>query len=223
MPTSRTKSGDPFTLTEVSKKTSISVRTLLRYKKLYQRRIPSVGKGRKQRYPQEALAIFRKIKEENLAKRGRPRKKAVKKAAEKKAAAKKRPVRKKKAAARKRPSKAAALLTLTEISRRTGISYPTLINYVKLHLKRIPHKGTGRKRRYPPEAVAVFKEIRSQSRRGRKKKAAAAPQARRAAARIPDLGKRIAKLEQSQAQIQAQLNELIRDLKKPLKVTIAPS
>ena len=56
--------------------------TLLRYKKAYQRRIPAVGKGRTQRYPASALKVFKEIKKENLAKRGRP--------AKKKAAAKKR-------------------------------------------------------------------------------------------------------------------------------------
>ncbi len=196
-----------YTLTDVSKKTGISMPTLQRYKKLYQKRIPSVGKGRKQRYPKKALAVFEAIKKESLAKRGRP-KKTAKKPAAKRAAAKKRPARKK---------KAAVLLTLTEISRRTGISYPTLIKYVKQHSKRIPHKGTGWKRRYPPEAVAVFNQIRSESKRGRKKKAA--PQARQAVGRRVDLAKRIAKLEKAPAQVQAQLKDIIRELKKPLKVT----
>ena len=51
-----------YTLTEVSNKTSISMPTLQRYKKNYQDRIPSVGKGRKQRYPEEALQVFEQIK-----------------------------------------------------------------------------------------------------------------------------------------------------------------
>ena len=63
-----------LTLSEVSKRTKISMPTLQRYKKQYQRRIPSVGKGRKQRYPVEALEVFQALKTKNLAKRGRPRK-----------------------------------------------------------------------------------------------------------------------------------------------------
>ena len=38
-----------YTLSEISQKSGISMPTLQRYKKLYQVRIPSVGKGRKQR------------------------------------------------------------------------------------------------------------------------------------------------------------------------------
>jgi len=255
MPTSRTKSGDLFTLTEVSKKTSISMRTLLRYKKLYQRRIPSVGKGRGQRYPEEALAVFDAIKMENLAKRARPKKKAprkeaakkrkaarkaVKRAAKKtratktpkKVAAKKRPARRKAAAkktvrrkaAKRAPRKKKAppspvLLSLSEISHRTGISYPTLLRYVKLHLKQIPHKGRGRKRRYPEKAVAVFKELRSRTSRGRRKKAA--PRARRGVAVDVSLHARIRGLERAQAQISKQLDQVIATLKKPVRVTIS--
>jgi hypothetical protein len=48
---------DLLTLSEVSKRTKISMPTLQRYKKEYQRRIPSTGKGRKQRYPVEALEV----------------------------------------------------------------------------------------------------------------------------------------------------------------------
>ena len=51
-----------LTLSEVSKRTKISMPTLQRYKKQYQRRIPSVGKGRKQRYPVEALEVFQTLK-----------------------------------------------------------------------------------------------------------------------------------------------------------------
>ena len=47
-----------YTLTEVAQKTKISMPTLQRYKKLYQDRIPSHGKGRSQRYPEEALEVF---------------------------------------------------------------------------------------------------------------------------------------------------------------------
>ena len=51
-----------YTLTSVSKTTGISMPTLQKYKKLYEHRIPSAGKGRKQRYPEEALAVFQAIK-----------------------------------------------------------------------------------------------------------------------------------------------------------------
>lgn len=164
-----------YTLTEISQKTGISMPTLQRYKKMYQGRIPSVGKGRSQRYPESSLAVFHELKQENIGRRGRPRKNA--------AAA--RPARPAGRRGPGRPPKAAAaapaaesksgLLTLTQIGEVTGISYPTLLRYVKSHGDRIPTVGRGRGRRYKPEAVDIFRDIRSKSRRGRKSAAAAAP------------------------------------------------
>ncbi|HSK76789.1 MAG TPA: helix-turn-helix domain-containing protein, partial [Thermoanaerobaculia bacterium] len=66
--------GRLYTLSEISQRTGISMPTLQRYKKLYQDRLPSVGAGRKQRYPESALPVFDEIKNENAGKRGRPRK-----------------------------------------------------------------------------------------------------------------------------------------------------
>jgi predicted DNA-binding transcriptional regulator AlpA len=208
--------GKLFTLSEISTKTGISMPTLQRYKKMYQDRIPAEGKGRKQRYPESALPVFDQIRNENLGRRGRPRKdpnaprpvqstrgrkpgaKAVKVEAAprgrgRKAAAKAAPApvparrgRKpgvKNAAAAKPAAKPAAkrgnLMTLTQISEQTGISYPTLVRYVRMHADRLPHEGKGRARRFYPEAVGVFRELRQESGRGGRKPAAAAPVAAR--------------------------------------------
>ena len=223
-------SGDAklYTLSEISQRTGISMPTLQRYKKLYQSRIPAVGKGRKQRYPESALPVFDEIKNENAGRRGRPRKDAAAarpaaSAARKrgrvaakpagrppgrppgrpaktaaKPAAKRGPGRPP-AARRGRPPAAAKatgrgrkaaqpaskrragggnLLTLTEISEQTGISYPTLVRYVRLHADRLPHEGKGRARRFHPEAVEAFRQLRSESGRGGRKKGTAAPAAR---------------------------------------------
>jgi predicted DNA-binding transcriptional regulator AlpA len=165
-----------LTLSEVSKRTGISMPTLQRYKKLYQGRIPSVGAGRKQRYPQNALPVFEEIKQENIGRRGRPRKNAG-------AAPGRRGGRRAAGGGRGRAGaaggrgrgRAAAaggrgnLLTLTQISKDTGISYPTLVRYVRMHSKRLPHEGKGRARRFHPEAVDVFRQIRSESGRGGRK------------------------------------------------------
>lgn len=199
-----------YTLTEVAEKTDISMPTLQRYKKNYQSRIPSVGKGRKQRYPEEALPVFEEIKQENLKRRGRPKKSGAKK---------------KGAPARKKgKGKKEGLLTLTKIAEETGISYPTLVRYVKLYKDRLPYEGSGRGRRFHPEAIEVFKQLRAESPRGRRKKKAkaGAPRGRRAAASAggADLAKRVASLERSQEGLEKQIKELIKQLKKPLKVTI---
>ena len=215
-----------LTLTEVSNRTGISMPTLQRYKKEFQNRIPSVGKGRKQRYPADSLDVFEQIKQENIKKRGRPRKSGGAGAGggggRKPAAAKK------KAAEPARSD----LLTLTEISERTGISYPTLVRYVKLHGDDIPFEGEGRRRRYHPQAVAVFQQLRSQSGRGRRKKgkapAAAASGAAAstgggkaaAAASDPSLARRVRSLEKSQEKLEGQIRDLLRELKKPMTVTL---
>ena len=222
----------PYTLTRVSKLTGISMPTLQRYKKLYQDRIPSIGEGRTQRYPEEALAVFQQIKEENLKKRGRPKKSAGAKkktrkatGSRKKGAAKGRKKGPAKgsgtSSAKKRGRKKAAatadddkeLLSLSEIGRRTGISYPTLLRYVKLHLDRIPHQGSGRTRRYPPEAVEVFRDLRASSRRGRRKGGGA----RKAASKGSGTSaSRLRALERSQARLEKKLDRLIKKLSKPL-------
>lgn len=219
MPQSRRQS-ELLTLTEVSNRTGISMPTLQRYKKEFQDRIPSVGKGRKQRYPADSLDVFEEIKQENIKKRGRPRKSGA------------RP-----AAAAKKPKSAeparSDLLTLTEVGERTGISYPTLVRYVKLHGDDIPYEGEGRRRRYHPEAVEVFQKLRSQSGRGRRKKGTAAPASsaaassaassgggRAAAAGDASLAKRVRSLEKSQEKLEQQIRDLVRELKKPMTVTL---
>lgn len=205
-----------YTLTELSKKSGVSMPTLQRYKRLYQKRIPSVGSGRKQRYPAEAVAVVKELKVENLAKRGRPRKKASGKAAPKRRAAK-RSVRKPKGRTARKAAPEKKLLSLAEIGRQTNISYPTLLRYVKTSLARMPHEGTGRKRRFYPEAVEVFRELRASSRRGRrkgsgKKTPTAAPNRR--------LEQRLKALEKSQKELARELRALVKHLKKPLKVTV---
>ncbi len=233
-----------LTLTEVSKRTKISMPTLQRYKKLYQNRIPSSGEGRKQRYPKEALAVFLQLKKENLGRRGRPRKHPLPTTETAKTASAAKPG--KKPAARKPAAKAGStegLLTLTQVSKMTGISYPTLLRYVKNNIKDIPHKGTGRARRYKPEAVAVFKDLRARSRRGRKPKAAtvaAAAAATRSAAKAratkapatrrrgrppkvidpAELLARITELEKAQRKLQRLCARQQKQLDKPFRVVL---
>lgn len=220
-----------LTLSEVSKRTGISMPTLQRYKKEYQNRIPSEGKGRKQRYPASALPVFEEIKQENVARRGRPRKSGSGKG---RTAAAKKPTgsRKTRQAAEAPDTNGKGgedLLTLTEIGNRTGISYPTLSRYVKNHLDEIPHEGKGRGRRYHPEAVEVFQRLRGESGRGgdrkagsgrkagggRKAAAAGGGAAAAAAAGDGNLSRRVQSLEKA-------VQELARLLRKPMtgKVTL---
>jgi len=224
-----------YTLTEVSSATGISMPTLQRYKKSYQDRIPSEGSGRKQRYPKTALAVFAQLKKENLKKRGRPRKSgsAAAAAPKKPAGTAARKVKGKtgaKAAAKSTAS--SGLITLTEIGKRTGISYPTLLRYVRSSLRRLPHEGKGRSRRFHPEAVPVFEAIRGENakRRGRPSKSGggrpaarkAGRPARAASAAASDngqLAQRVRDLEKAQRQLLRDLTRLQKQVARPIKVT----
>jgi predicted DNA-binding transcriptional regulator AlpA len=271
-----TATGDPrlFTLSEVAQRTGISMPTLQRYKKTYQDRIPSVGAGRKQRYPEHSLPVFEELRTENASKRGRPRKNAASarpaaSSRNKIGSARRTPGRKPgrpAAAARAaaaparrgrppgrttakrgpgRPPAAAAktsrggkrgvaakshgLLTLTEISRTTGISYPTLVRYVRLYSDRLKHEGKGRARRFYPEAVAAFRTLRQESsrggrrggaarrgaatgaRRGRPPKAASASTSERLEA---GLRQRMRELEKLQEGLQKRFSDLVKGLQK---------
>jgi predicted DNA-binding transcriptional regulator AlpA len=109
---------------------------------------------------------------------GRP-KKAVAAAPRAAAAAKRSPGRPRKNAAPAgrgpgRPQKSSGLLTLTQISETTGISYPTLVRYVRIHADQLPSEGKGRARRFHPQAVDVFRQLRSESGRGGRKKGSGA-------------------------------------------------
>jgi hypothetical protein len=233
--------------------------TLQRYKKLYQARIPSVGKGRKQRYPESALPVFDEIKNENVGRRGRPRKDASALRPEKAPVASKRrpgrpakakpaPVKRgRKAAAaappaaaprRGRPRKNAApaaparggraqksggLLTLTQISETTGISYPTLVRYVRLYSDRLAHEGKGRARRFYQEAVYVFRQLRSESGRGGRKKGPGRPPGRRPGRPakqgvVSDLShavaQRIKAIEKGQQGLEKKFKGLVKSLQK---------
>lgn len=76
-------------------------------------------------------------------------------------------------AASGRGGRNSGLLTLTQVSEQTGISYPTLVRYVRVHSSRLPSEGSGRARRFHPEAVDVFRQLREESGRGGRKPAAA--------------------------------------------------
>lgn len=233
-----------YTLSEISQRTGISMPTLQRYKKMYQARIPAEGKGRKQRYPEDSLPVFEQLRVENAGRRGRPRKDASaarptatasrgrgrKAAAPAAAPAAKRG---RKAAAKpaakpaaKRGRKAAAasggrsnLLTLGQVSTQTGISYPTLVRYVRLHSNRLPSEGTGRSRRFHPEAVDVFRQLRSESGRGGRKPAAAKATRGRgraaAASSAPDTSnQRLKALERAQQDLEKRFRGFVQSLQK---------
>lgn len=68
------KEQELLTLTELGRRAGVSMPTMLRYKKQYAERIPSEGEGRTMKFPVVAVQIVKEIRDENLTKRGRPRK-----------------------------------------------------------------------------------------------------------------------------------------------------
>lgn len=186
-----------LSLVEVAKETGIPMPILLRYKREHPARVASTGSGSQQRFPEEALEIFLAIHRDeaetsDLPRRGGaglfslPRlrkrrsdraqeedemaKKASKPKPEKSPASKKRAASRPSADAKPETSNQDAgepLLSLQEVSKEMGIPYPTLARYMQRLGDRIPHVGKGRKRRFPPEALEVFRTIRDNSHPGR--------------------------------------------------------
>jgi predicted DNA-binding transcriptional regulator AlpA len=233
-----------FTLSEIAQKTKISMPTLQRYKKLYQNRIPAVGSGRKQRYPESAIPVFNEIKGENIGRRGRPRKDAseagTRRVAGRRAgrpAATAAPRGRATPARRGRPpavrpagrpaGRAGAgrgarrtpgnLLTLTQVSEMTGISYPTLVRYVRLYSDRLPHEGKGRARRFHPEAVEVFRELRQQSGRGGRKPGSGGGRAAANGAGNSALAGRLRAIEKSHQGLEKRFKSFVKSLQKLLR------
>ena len=177
--------------------------TLQRYKRLHKDRISSVGTGRRQRYPESAVAAVQALKSEGLRQRGRRRPSAA-------AAARKSATRG--GAAKRDRQQADDLLSLSDVAKATGISYPTLVRYVRLHSDRLPQVGEGRKRRFRPEAVQVFLELRQRRRRNGKAAARHARTAKKASRDDGALLERIERLERSQAEVERKFKGLVATL-----------
>jgi predicted DNA-binding transcriptional regulator AlpA len=126
-----------------------------------------------------------------------------------------------------RPQKSGSggLLTLTQISETTGISYPTLVRYVRMHADRLPSEGKGRARRFYPQAVDVFRQLRSESGRGGRKKGSGAAKAtavRRGPGRPPAssgeptgvIAQRLKQLEKTQQNLEKKFKGFVDSLSK---------
>lgn len=193
------------------------------------------GGGRRGRKAAAAAAPAKKTP----ARRGRPPGAAKAAKAAKKTAA---PARgrggRKAAGGRAQRGTGSGLLTLGQVSEQTNISYPTLVRYVRMHSDRLPSEGTGRSRRFHPEAVEVFRQLRQESGRGGRKpsaakaakatkaaggrgrgRAAAAPRGRAAAAPSNEgiLTQRLRSLEKTQQDLEKRFRGFVQSLQKLFK------
>lgn len=228
-----------LSLTEVAAETGIAMPILLRYTRQNPGRIPAVGSGSQLRFPPEAIDIFRTLAAEEggddlprnggfgllslprVKNGGSSRPRAAAATAETApaaaandpdapAAAAEEPAATGAAEAEAPAETGPAVLSLGDISDKTGIPYPTLARYASRFSDRIPHVGEGRARRFPEEAVEVFRHIRATSRRGRppgstnKKKAAIAS----------ELAERITALERAQEALRSELAAALEELRR---------
>jgi hypothetical protein len=106
-------------------------------------------------------------------------------------------------------------LSLKDIERATGVSYPTLMRYAKDHADKLPSIEVGSRRYYLPEAIDVVREVRSRSKAGRKKTGQAGPPA--AAAPVPSSSGDLAAVL---AAIEARLSAIEAELRKPLSLAV---
>jgi DNA-binding transcriptional MerR regulator len=234
-----------YSLVEVAQKTGIPMPILLRYKREHPDRVPSIGSGSQQRFPEEAIEVLTQIHQEATGREEEPRRggfgllslprlrKQVRRPDEDEEAAEAKPAK------RGRASTGAATgegMTLVEVSEKLDIPYPTVARYASQHGDRIPHHGSGRSRRFPEAALEVFEQIRKESKPGRppKKKAKAKREAAGAAGRatgaasassgatpgLEQLSRRIESLERSQKMLEDQIRDLLDDLARPAKATV---
>jgi len=149
-----------LSLSELEELTGMKRSVLVRYARRYQDRIPSIGLDEEQRFPPRAVPIFLSIAKEVETASATSAEQTLMHRELNRAPAAGMPKN---------------LLRLSEISKLTGISYPSLVRYLRTQGDRIPGVGEGRERRFPPEAVEIFRVLRQESGRGGRKESSQEP------------------------------------------------
>ena len=209
------RGGELLTLNELARRAGVSLATAHRYRRQHGDLLPARGEGRSRRYLLSAVEALRTLvarkKRERHGAGGRPP--ASGKAAAKRASARTSTP----AATARRPRGNASLLSLRKISQSTGISYPTLLRYLARHGQSIPQVGSGRLRRFPPEAVPVFVSLREHRGRLARQEEVAA---RGRKGGDPHLLRRLQALEEAHAELTRKMRRLQRMLDRPWRVTL---
>lgn len=195
-------------------------------------RAPSTGRRGKGKAEPGATGRAKAAKSATAAKTAKPGKPAKAQKASK--AAKATEATPAKDASKKGAAKT-SLLSLKGIERETKISYPTLMRYVRVHGDEIPSQMVGNQRRFPREAIAVFRDLRSRSRAGRKPAsrvvetapaptpqapAAAAPKQRRSQGKATAGSSTSGDLAATLAAIESRLSAIEAELRRPLSLAV---
>ena len=113
-------------------------------------------------------------------------------------------------------SRRSGLITLTEVAKKAGISYPTAVRYVREFIERLPHEGTGRKRRFYPTAIEAVRQLREESGRGGRKAVAVVRQVgRQVGSQIEGaVAAQIRELQRTQKQLEEKIRGVVKSLQK---------
>ncbi len=111
------------------------------------------------------------------------------------------------------------LFTLTEMAAKTGISLASLSKYVKEQPDRIPSEMVGKMRRFPADAVPVFKKIKVENlgRRGGEQRRALQQRAavsRRYARKLSDLEDELESAVTTSKELAKTLNRLSKQVRR---------
>lgn len=111
------------------------------------------------------------------------------------------------------------LFTLTEMAARTGISLASLSKYVKEQPDRIPSEMVGKMRKFPGDAVSVFKKIKVENlgRRGGGQRRALQQRAavsRRYARKLNDLEEELDRAVTTSKELARTLNRLSKQVRR---------
>jgi len=111
------------------------------------------------------------------------------------------------------------LYTLTQVSEETGISLASLSKYVKEHADRIPSQVIGKMRKFPPEAIGAFQQIKTENlgRRGGGQHRAERQRAavsRRFAAKFTELEAELELAIEASRELERTLSRLSRRLRR---------
>ena len=147
-----------FNLSEMSRLTGINRAQLHKYVRTHGNRIPTTTTGKRTVFPFEAAAIFEEIRVEGLRAVGKKITPRIKSGQDS--------VRRR--VGRPRLSTPAPLadvedfLSLSAMSRLTGINRVQLHKYVRDHRSRIPSKRVGKRTVFPRAAADIFHDIRAE-------------------------------------------------------------